>query len=125
MKPKFRITLCSSCPFDVSDDSSRDKSYCKALGYNHPALAGGFTVPPKDCPWRHDGVEFEFDEEEANRRYNAWVASQRKNHCQTLLKLRAEAEADGQRSLVKDIDEQLRGYSKELEELRASNQGAA
>lgn len=121
----FKVTLCCTCPFSVHDDSSRDRDYCKALtGYS----AGGFQVPPEECPWRHDGVEFEFDEEEANRRYNTWVASQRRDYHRTLMKLRAEAEADGQEQLVLDIDKQLEGYVKELKELeekRAGNQGAA
>jgi hypothetical protein len=121
MKPKFRITLCNTCLFDVSDDSSRDRDYCKALGYDAPG--GGFRVPPKECPWRHDGVEFEFDEEGANRRYNDWIAAQRESHCRTLLSLRKDAEADGQSSLVKEIDEQLKSYPKEMEEIRrARNQ---
>jgi len=103
---RVTITLCNTCPFDSSDSRSHDRDHCTLLGYNGPG--GGLQVPPPECPWRNGGVEFAFDEDEASRRYALWWKLERESYRESLLKIRAEAEADGQEDVVREIDDSLR-----------------
>lgn len=103
---KVTITLCNTCPFDSSNARSRDRDHCTLLGYDGPG--GGFRVPPQECPWRNGGVEFEFDEDRAKRRYADWWAAECRSYRESLLKILAEAEADGQEDVVRDINDLLR-----------------
>lgn len=85
MKHRLSITTCNTCPFDRSDDRSRSKDHCALLGYDFPA--GGFRVPPKECPW-DSGITVEVDREAAQKRVEAFAESMRASYEQELERLK-------------------------------------
>jgi len=113
-KPKPRVitvTTCSTCPFDVSDDSSWDRDHCTLLGSRHEASAGGFRVPPEECPLR-TGVEFVLDVAEAKRVYGEWYERQKAEHEKMVRQLKEEE------SLLNHLPEELHQFYKEARKVR-------